>query len=91
LYLVHQNIGYVVISQLSRRGVEINAAIGVAIVAVVGLASAVTFLVERPACAWARELVKRRRAGGSREEHRGVRGLSEGTEDVLGAEMRRSL
>jgi peptidoglycan/LPS O-acetylase OafA/YrhL len=62
LYLVHQNIGYVVIRELSSRGVVMNVAIAGAIGVAVGVASAVTFGVERPVCAWARRVVKRRRA-----------------------------
>jgi peptidoglycan/LPS O-acetylase OafA/YrhL len=65
LYLLHQNIGYVVIGKLSNKGVPINAAIAVAIGVAVVLASAVTFLIERPACAWARDFVRRRLQGGS--------------------------
>jgi peptidoglycan/LPS O-acetylase OafA/YrhL len=63
LYLMHQNIGYVVIRELSARGANVNWAIAGAMVVAVGLASAVTFGVERPVCAWARRVVKGRREG----------------------------
>jgi peptidoglycan/LPS O-acetylase OafA/YrhL len=62
LYLLHSNIGYVVMRGLSGRGVGINLAILIAIGVALGLASAVTFGVERPVCAWARRVVKKRRA-----------------------------
>lgn len=59
LYLLHSNIGYVVMRALSDRGANINVAIGAALAVALALASAVTFLIERPACRWARGLVKR--------------------------------
>ncbi|MBI3950857.1 MAG: acyltransferase [Acidobacteria bacterium] len=49
LYLVHQNIGYVIIRALYRQGINPNASIAIAIIVSLCLASAVTFLIEKPA------------------------------------------
>jgi peptidoglycan/LPS O-acetylase OafA/YrhL len=49
LYLTHQNIGFVVIRAAERAGMNPNVAIGLAIVVALGVASAITFGVERPA------------------------------------------
>lgn len=49
LYLLHQNIGFVVIDALQRHGVHSNIAAPTAIAIVLLLASAVTYAIERPA------------------------------------------
>jgi len=48
LYLVHQNIGYVIIRALDRQAINPNVSILIAIGVSVGLASAATFLIEKP-------------------------------------------
>jgi peptidoglycan/LPS O-acetylase OafA/YrhL len=48
LYLVHQNIGYVLIRALERRLFHPNISIVIAMAISIGLASMVTFLVEKP-------------------------------------------
>jgi peptidoglycan/LPS O-acetylase OafA/YrhL len=54
LYLVHQYVGYVIISRLDERGVNHWVSVGVATAASLGLAAGLTFAVERPARAWLR-------------------------------------
>jgi peptidoglycan/LPS O-acetylase OafA/YrhL len=49
LYLVHDNIGMAIIHALVRRGINYNLALFGAIVAVLLLATAITYSVERPA------------------------------------------
>ena len=48
LYLLHQAIGFALIHELERRGVPSLAACLSTLVVVVALASALTFMVERP-------------------------------------------
>lgn len=48
LYLLHQNIGYVVIRAAREWGLSVEGSIGVAVIVSLGLATAVTFAVERP-------------------------------------------
>lgn len=48
LYLVHQNIGYVIIRALNQHGVNPNVSIVIAMSLTVGLASAITLTVEQP-------------------------------------------
>jgi peptidoglycan/LPS O-acetylase OafA/YrhL len=60
LYLIHQNIGHVVIRTLEIRGVNPNLAILLTIAVVLGLAVAITTLIERPAMIWVRERYSRR-------------------------------
>jgi peptidoglycan/LPS O-acetylase OafA/YrhL len=55
LYLVHQNIGYVVIRQLEAWGVTPLGAIAVAVLVALGLASWLHRLVEMPAMKWLRD------------------------------------
>ncbi len=54
LYLVHQNIGYIVIRELLALGVTTNLAITLAVFASIGLAAGLTYAVERPAMKWIR-------------------------------------
>ena len=49
LYLLHQNIGYALIAGLERAGLDPNLAVAATLPAILLLAAAVTFLVERPA------------------------------------------
>lgn len=53
-YLVHQNIGYVIIAQCERAGLHAWAGITVAAAASIGLAVVLSYGVERPAMAWIR-------------------------------------
>lgn len=57
LYLLHQNIGYVLIELLRARGFGVGTAIVGAIVAALVLGTLVTFFVERPALRWIRSLL----------------------------------
>ena len=54
LYLIHQNIGYIVIRTAARVGIGTNQGMVLAIVVAVALAAALTFTVERPALKWIR-------------------------------------
>lgn len=54
LYLLHQAIGVALIHLLERSGVSSAFAVVLTVLAVLALASAVTFLVERPAMRWIR-------------------------------------
>jgi len=54
LYLIHQNIGYIVIRNMEARGVEATASVFLALGVSIGLASALTFAVEKPALRWIR-------------------------------------
>ena len=58
-YLVHQNIGYIVIRAASERGVPPDLAIALALVVTVLLATLLTRTVERPARSWIREVYGR--------------------------------
>jgi peptidoglycan/LPS O-acetylase OafA/YrhL len=53
-YLVHQNIGYVVISQCEGAGLHAYAGIAIAAAVSIMLAIALSYGVERPAMAWIR-------------------------------------
>ena len=48
LYLIHQNIGYVIIRDLYKLNVNPNVSIFIAIVVSITLASMITFLIEKP-------------------------------------------
>lgn len=63
LYVVHQNIGFLVIRHATELGVGTNTAIALAILVALTLATATTFLVERPAQRWVRSTLKRWRDG----------------------------
>ena len=60
LYLLHENIGFVILRGCYRWGMHSNIAIVLAFLAVVALSSAVTFWVERPAMQAIRQWYKRR-------------------------------
>lgn len=62
LYLLHENIGWVVQRELQSRGASFDLSIGVALVVAIGLAAALTFAVERPAMRAIRTWYKRRQA-----------------------------
>jgi peptidoglycan/LPS O-acetylase OafA/YrhL len=62
LYLLHNNIGMVVIRELMSAGMGYNLALVVAIAAVIALSTAVTLLVERPAMKWVRRRFETARA-----------------------------
>jgi peptidoglycan/LPS O-acetylase OafA/YrhL len=59
LYLLHQNIGYVVIRAALHWGLSTEGAIAAALVTSLGLATAVTFAIERPSMRLLRQLFKR--------------------------------
>ena len=61
LYLLHENIGWVVLRESMARGLSFDASIGVALAVSVSLASFVTFAVERPAMNWIRNVYRSRR------------------------------
>jgi peptidoglycan/LPS O-acetylase OafA/YrhL len=60
LYLLHQAIGFALIHWLEHEGVPSIAAISAALLAVLALATSLTFLVERPAMRWIRAQWKTR-------------------------------
>lgn len=59
LYLVHQNIGYVIIRALAKHSLNSNLSVMIAISASLSLASAITFLIEKPALNLIRKWYKR--------------------------------
>jgi peptidoglycan/LPS O-acetylase OafA/YrhL len=61
LYLVHQKIGYAILTELASRGWAPMARIALATLVAVALATGITFLVERPAMAAIRKRYKARR------------------------------
>ncbi|SFN00125.1 acyltransferase family protein [Dokdonella immobilis] len=61
LYLLHQAIGFSLIWQLENNGLSASLAAVCAAVGVTGLATLLTFLVERPAMRWIRRAWKRHR------------------------------
>lgn len=65
LYLLHQNIGYVVMRESMRTGMPADLAILLAIAVTIGLAAALTWSVEKPARAWLRDVYARYRARGA--------------------------
>jgi peptidoglycan/LPS O-acetylase OafA/YrhL len=62
LYLLHQNIGYIVIRESLRLGMSTDFAILTAIAVSIGLAAALTWSIEKPARAWLRNAYARYRA-----------------------------
>jgi peptidoglycan/LPS O-acetylase OafA/YrhL len=62
LYLTHQNIGYVIIRGGYARGLNPNVSIALATLVAVGLATVITYWVERPAMAFLRDRRPGRRA-----------------------------
>jgi peptidoglycan/LPS O-acetylase OafA/YrhL len=63
LYLVHQKIGHAVLIELASRGWSPLARIAAATLLALALASAITFLVERPALQEIRRRYKARAVG----------------------------
>ena len=68
LYLVHQNIGYIVIRNAQANGWSASASIVLAIAVSLLLASVLSFAVERPAMAAIRTWWRRRRPSRARAE-----------------------
>lgn len=60
LYLLHQNIGYLILARLESAGVSPGPAVAVAVVAALLLAALVTYTIEQPALRWLRGAYKRR-------------------------------
>ena len=60
LYLLHQAIGFVLINRMERNGIAPLAAVVIAICVIFVLATAVTYLVERPALRWIRSTWRQR-------------------------------
>lgn len=58
LYLLHENIGWGIIMHLERAGLAADLTILMAIAIALALASALTWLVERPAMSWLRQLYR---------------------------------
>jgi len=58
LYLLHQNIGYVIIRAAQSAGLSIEMGIGLAIVASMTLATGVTYAVEKPSLKWIRKRLR---------------------------------
>jgi peptidoglycan/LPS O-acetylase OafA/YrhL len=61
LYLLHENIGWALILRLEQLGLGTNESILLALAVAFGLASTVTYLVERPAMNWIRQRYRSRR------------------------------
>jgi peptidoglycan/LPS O-acetylase OafA/YrhL len=62
LYLVHQNVGYIVMRSGAAVGIGANSSIVLAIAVSITLATALTFGVERPARDWIRARYRRMRS-----------------------------
>lgn len=62
LYLTHQNVGYVILQMCEQQQINANVGLLLALVASVGLATALTYGVERPAIAWLKPWPARRAA-----------------------------
>ena len=60
LYLVHQNIGYVVMRNMLGAGASTDAAIAATLVVSIALASALSYAIERPAMASLRAMFRAR-------------------------------
>jgi peptidoglycan/LPS O-acetylase OafA/YrhL len=58
LYLVHENIGFVIIRTLDKYGISSNTSIFIAIVLSILLASTITFLIEQPMMRFIKEKYK---------------------------------
>lgn len=58
LYLLHQNIGYVIISQIYKVVGDANIAVLIALFGVIALAAFVTYAIERPTMNWMRSQYK---------------------------------
>ncbi len=63
LYLLHENIGWSLLLRLQDLGVPRNAGIAIAIALSLGLATALTRLVEQPVMAWIRRRYRDHQAG----------------------------
>jgi peptidoglycan/LPS O-acetylase OafA/YrhL len=59
LYLIHQNVGYIVIRAATAHGVSPDSAICLALGVAIGLASVLTWTVEKPARSWLRHAYNR--------------------------------
>lgn len=59
LYLIHQNVGYIVIRAATAHGVSPDMAICLAVGVGIGLASLLTWTVEKPARIWIRDAYTR--------------------------------
>jgi peptidoglycan/LPS O-acetylase OafA/YrhL len=59
LYLVHQNVGYIVIRALTARGVSATVAIAIAFACAVCLAASLTWLIEKPSLRLIRDIYAR--------------------------------
>ncbi|MFC3713942.1 acyltransferase family protein [Sphingoaurantiacus capsulatus] len=62
LYLLHEYIGWTIIAAVEAQGVNANLAILIALILVIALSAAVTFLVERPAMRAIRDRYKAMKA-----------------------------
>jgi peptidoglycan/LPS O-acetylase OafA/YrhL len=60
LYLLHENIGWGVIMQAEKAGIDTNLSILLTIGLVLAMATALTRLVERPAMKWLRDRYRAR-------------------------------
>jgi len=63
LYLLHQNIGYLLIRRLNDWGVNANLSVAAACILAITLAAALTRMVERPAMTWIKGVYRRTRGG----------------------------
>lgn len=58
LYLLHENIGWSIQLQLLKRGIDINMTVIIALTIGLALATALTYVVEKPAMQWIRTYYK---------------------------------
>ena len=60
LYLIHRNLGYLALNAMHRHGVSTPMALAIAVTTALILATLLTYLVERPLCAYLRKLYRQR-------------------------------
>jgi peptidoglycan/LPS O-acetylase OafA/YrhL len=59
LYLIHQNIGYIILRAGYARGLNPNVTVAIAIIAMLALATTISLLIEYPAMRYLRKLYRR--------------------------------
>lgn len=62
LYLLHENVGWVVQRAVLARGWSFEASMGAALTVAIGLAALLTYTVEKPAMRWVRDWYRQRPA-----------------------------
>ena len=61
LYLIHRNLGYSAITEMHNHGFSSSIALPVAIISALALATLLTYFVERPLCAYLRQMYRQKK------------------------------